>query len=254
MSKTGSNSSLQKGLQLLHLFTPNRPARKLGDISREAAMPKATALRFLNALVSMGFLRRDLAGWYRLGYRLIELGHLAAEQVDLRTVAAPFMTALRDKFGEAVQIAVLDGNEAVYIEKVECQQPVRLFTRVGRRAPLHAGACPRLLLAYADDGLVEELIASGLWSFTEATPIDADDLRRILAETRRNGYSLSYGELEPGSAALAVPIRDFSDKVIATLSVAGPSDRFGAERIPAILVGAQETAQAISVALGRSEA
>lgn len=253
MTKTGSNGSLEKGLQLLQFFTATRPARKLGEISQEAAMPKATALRFLNALVSTRFLRRDPAGWYRLGYRLIELGHLAAEQVDLWTLAVPFMTELRDKLNEAVQIAVLDGNEAVYIEKVECQQPVRLFTRVGRRAPLHAGACPRLLLAYADSGLVEELIASGLQSFTDTTPTDSVYLKRLLADVCREGYSLSYGELEPGSAALAVPIRDFSGKVTATLSVAGPAHRFNLERIPEILVGARQTAQSISIALGHSE-
>lgn len=253
MSKTGSNSSLGKGLQLLQFFTAKHPARKLGEISQDAGMPKPTALRFLNALVLAGFLRRDSAGWYRLGYRLIELGHLAAEQVDLRTLAIPFMTELRDKLDEAVQVAVLDGNEAVYIEKVECQQPVRLFTRAGRRAPLHAGACPRLLLAYADFGLVEDLIANGLQSFTASTPTDGVELRRRLADIRREGYSLSYGELEPGSAALAVPIRDFTGKVVATLSVAGPAERFDAGRIPTILVGAQQTAQSISKALGGTD-
>jgi IclR family KDG regulon transcriptional repressor len=255
MNGSGFNNSLEKGLQLMLLFASGGGPSTLGEISRGSGMPKATTLRFLTAFARNGFLRRDEAGKYSLGLRLIELGHLAAEQFDLRTVALPYMAALRDELDEAVQIAVIDGLEAVYVEKVECRQPVRLFTRAGRRAPLNAGACPRLLLAYADPALVEAVLQNpgGLKRFTDATPTVPDQLRQLLAQTRKDGFSLSYGEMEPGSASLAVPIRDYSGKVIATLSVAGPETRFSPERIPAIRAAALRAAQAISTILGATD-
>jgi IclR family KDG regulon transcriptional repressor len=246
------NNSIEKGLQLLTLFTGDRPAQRLAEISREAGMPKATALRFLNALTRQGFLRKDAAGAYRLGYRLIELGHRASDQLDLRTIALPYMGALRDALDEAVQIAVIDGTEAVYLEKLECRQPVRLFTKAGRRAPLHAGACPRLLLSFAPDLLTNLVLSERAErrQFTETTPTDPKQLRALIEQTRRDGYSLSFGELEAGSAALAVPLRDYSGNVVATLSVAGPAGRFGPDRVPEILANARDTAAQISREFG----
>ncbi len=252
MAHPTSNSSLEKGLGLLAHFTSDHPVLTLAEISREAEMPKATVLRFLNALTHQGFLRKEPNGSYRLGYRLIELGHRATEQLDLRAIALPYMKQLRDELDEAVQIAVIDGHEAVYLEKVECRQPVRLFTRSGRRAPLHAGACPRLLLAHAPAVLREYLLGpeSVRRQYTETTPTAPDQLQALLEEVRREGYSLSYGELEPGSAALAVPLRDYTGEVVATLSVAGPAERFGPDRTPVIREAASRTAWAISRELG----
>ncbi|MEW6661137.1 MAG: IclR family transcriptional regulator [Bacillota bacterium] len=245
------SNSLEKAIELMLLFTPERSVLSLAEVARLSGMPKPTVYRLLSTLETSGFISRTIDRRYKLGLKLLELGNLVAEQLELRSIALPHMQRLRDILQMTVQLLVRDGIEAVYIEKVETTHPVRLYTRMGRRALLHAGACPRALLAFLPDKERESLIVKiPLKSYTQITISSPDELRLRISREISQGYTVSLGELVEGTAAVGMPIRNFTGQVVASLSVAGSLVQFPAERIPAIATEVKRTVDAISQELG----
>ena len=255
MAVKNTNASSIKALKLLNLFTPSTPSLTLDDISVMSGLPKSTAFRMLSALVASGLLDvdDDVKGprRYRLGLRLLELGQMVAEQLEIRRVALPFMIKLRDEVEEAVQLVMMDRGEAVYIEKVETTHPVRLYTRVGRKAPVYAGACPRALIAFLPEDELRKILDEQVYQrFTANTIVDRRALEDQIRRERAQGYTVSHGELYEGTYAVGMPIRDHSGRVIASISVAGPEARFTPERRPAIIDALKRCVDAISARLG----
>ncbi|MFZ5824744.1 MAG: IclR family transcriptional regulator [Bacillota bacterium] len=245
------NASLQKGLDLLEHFLGHRERLSLAEISRISGVPKATAYRLLEPFVLYGFLVKDEGG-YSLGLRFLEFAARVDQRLVLRRVALPIMERLRNEVDEAVQLAVLEGDEAVYIEKVDSHRPIRLYTQVGRRAPLHAAACPRVLLAYGPPEVRERVLAaSHSWqAYTPTTVTDPARVLELLAQIRRTGWSVSRGELAEGSVAVAVPIMGAGNRAMAALSVAGPADRIPDERFPELVELLTRSAADIEKAAG----
>lgn len=248
-------SSVAKALSLLNYFTKEQPVLTLDELCVLTKFSRSTTYRLVTTLEHAGFLHRipDHNKEYRygLGFKLLELGSMVKEQLEVRRVALPHMIKLRNEVGDSVQLVVVDGLEGVYVEVVEAIKPVRLYIRPGRRAPLYAGASTRLLLAF----MPEEKIAGILKKrppvvHTPATITDVPRLLGVLAEVRKAGYALSRAELEPGSAELAVPLRDHAKKVVAALSIAGPLHAYQDEDVERLLPVLRQTARDISRSLG----
>lgn len=249
------NNSLDKALELLKYFTNECPVRGLSEISRESSIPKATVYRLLNTFAKNGFLQKvDIHGQqsqYKLGMKFFELGMLVSESMELKEVALPLMKQLRDLLNEDIQLSIRESNYSIYIEKITCTHPVRLFTRVGRTVPLSAGACARAILSFLDDKEIHDILnKEPLVKYTENTIIDKKALWKNIEENRIKGYTISFGELEPQTVSVGVPIFDYSQNVVASLSVAGPEQRFNDKSLPLIINEAKKTAKEISKILG----
>ncbi len=244
-------TTFDKGLKLLELFTYERSSLTLREVAELSRLSKPTALRLLNTLEVNGYLARDKGKAYCLGLKFLELGNFVAERLDVRTAALPHMDQLLFMVDQAVNLVIRDGLDAVYVEKRETSHPVRMYTRVGRRAPLYSGACPRALIAFLPEKEREELIDKlTIEPFMAATPKDKDELRQRIAQERAQGYTYSWGELFEATAALAVPIRDHSRRVVASLSISGPQSSFVEDKHPYLLKALQHAAAEISAALG----
>lgn len=248
------NNSLDKALDLLKYFSEKNPIRGLSEISRISSMPKATVYRLLKTFEKNGFLEKvDVPGrqnQYKLGIKFFELGMLVSESMEIKEVALPFMKKLRDLLNEDVQLAIRENNDAVYIEKLVCDHPVRLFTKIGRRAPLSAGACARAILSFLDDEEIYNILESPLVKYTEITIVDKKQLWNKIKESRSKGYTISFGELEPQTVSVGVPLFDYSENVVASISVAGPEQRFNDKSLPLIISETKKTAKEISKVLG----
>ncbi|MDF9840751.1 MULTISPECIES: IclR family transcriptional regulator [unclassified Paenibacillus] len=244
------NKTVVKSLDLLNLFLTNEEL-SLNEMVQLSGIPKTSIHRMIGSLEEMGFLHKDAEGKYSLGLLFLQFGQLVAERLDIRQVARPVMQALRDEFEEAVNLVIKDRNECIYIEKLESTHPVRLYTKIGRRAPLYAGACARIILSFLPEQEREQYLQTiNPVPFALGTVTDKQKLRQMLEESRINGYSISHSELEDHTASLAAPIFDYSGKVVGGLSIAGPDIRFQEDRLPELIERVKSSATDISRKLG----
>ena len=210
-------------LAVLAVFSAERPELNLTEISRRARLPLTTTHRIVAELAAWGALERNDEGRYRVGLRLWEVGVLAPRGLDLRELAMPFLEDVYEVTRQNVQLAVLDGTEALYLERLSGRGAVNVVTRVGSRLPLHATGVGLVLLAHADPELQEQVLAAPLKRFTAKTLASAGEVRRALAETRRTGVAISDGQIELIALSIAAPVWGPRGTVVAALSVVVPA-------------------------------
>ncbi len=238
-------------LALLDLFTADRPALTLSEMSRLSGTPMSTTHRLVGELASWGALERGEDGRYRVGLKLWELGSLAPRGLPLREVALPLMEDLYEATHANVQLSVLNGNEVVYLERLAGRRAVPTLVRVGGRFAVHATGGGLVLLAHAPAAFQEQVLSGPLESFTPMTISDPRQLRRVLAEVRRSGFALSDRQVTMDALSVAAPIHGPGDHVVAALSLVVWHE--GAE--PRSLVPlVRSTARSISRMLGSPQA
>jgi len=234
-------------LGILSAFGPGAEALTLSGIARAAGLPLSTAHRLVGELTAWGALERGEDGSYRIGLRLWEVGALAPRSLGLRERAMPYLEDLYEATRQNVQLAVRDGHEVVYVERLAHPEAVRVFSRVGGRMPLHATGVGQVLLAYAPAVVQEEVLAGPLPPLTPKTITDPHALRRALAAVRREGVAVCDGMVDLLSLSVAAPVRGEDERVVASLSVVVPSA--GADP-RAIVPAVRAAARGISRALG----
>ncbi|WP_319370478.1 IclR family transcriptional regulator [uncultured Ilyobacter sp.] len=249
------NQSLDKALSLLEYFDAENPIRGLSEISRLSSIPKATVYRLLNTFEKNGYLIKidtgGRQGQYKLGMKFLELGTMVSESIELKEIAFPHMKNLRDDINEDVQLVIRDKNHAIYVEKLISKHPVRLYTKIGRTASLNAGACPRAILSFLKDEEIESIFENTEFiKYTENTIIDKEKLLKLISESRKTGYTISYSEMEMQTIGIGAPIFDYTKNVVGALSTAGPDQRFTPDKFPEIIKKVKETAMKISRELG----
>ncbi|WP_144509626.1 IclR family transcriptional regulator [Bacillus sp. FJAT-22090] len=254
MSKT-----IEKGFQLLDLFTEEKPFWRLDEISAYSQIPKPTVHRLLKTFVDHGFLQRSEiekngllveGDTYSLGLKLMYLGSIVSSNLEIRNISLPHMKILQSKFNEAVQLVSRDKDEGVYIEKVESTRPVRLYTKTGRRAPLYAGACTRILLSFLSDDEISDILKQPLTFYASQTPQRVEDVWSFIHETRKSGFAYSVSELEEGTVSIAAPIFNRLNEVEFSISIAGFSTSLPREKVNDFLVPLWEAAEIISQKIG----
>jgi DNA-binding IclR family transcriptional regulator len=248
-----SIAAITRGLDVLAAF--ERPPHAFGasELARQLGMTKNHVFRVLKTFEERGFVRR-VDDRYMVGMRAFEVGQLALKGMDVVRIARPVVRALHERTDETVHLAVLDTTslEAVCVERIESSHPVRLSAEVGRRSPLHAGACPKLLLAYLPDAEREAVLERGLPAFTRRTATSAAELRQELEHIRGSGYAVSDEDLDTGAAAVAAPIRDWTGQVVAAISVAGPIGRVRDELTTTLRDEVIAAGDRVSIELGYS--
>ncbi len=232
----------------------------LGDLARQANLPKGTAHRLLSSMAYFDLIRQEpTTKNYHLGFKLVDLGNLLLSQIDLRGQARSFLIHLSETVKETVHLVVLDRDKALYIDKVDLHSRasgLRMVSRLGSRIALHCSSVGKVLLAYMDKDDVKRLISgAGLAGRTKNTITDPEELMRHLSFIRENGYAIDDEENEEGIRCVAAPIRDGAGRVEAAMSISGPTTRITMERIETELKAlVRETANNISVQLGCKEA
>lgn len=250
VSRSATLGSVANAARVLKAFSPSRREWGVSDLARELGIAKSTAHRLLATLTDESLLEQDpRTGRYRLGLAAFDMA-AAAQSTDLHEAVLAPMTELRNRTGETVQVAVLDGRQVVYVERLDSPNTLRLFMEVGRRNDAHSTGCGKALLAFTPPEQLDRLLRD--WSpaaKTSLTITDVDRLRREFAEIRQRGYAVNRGESEVGVVSIAAPIRDASTRVVAAISVAGPAERLEPHEYQVALV-TMEVAAAVSRRLG----
>lgn len=212
-------SVLSKGFAILSALRTAETGLTRPQIARRTGLPMTTVLRLATEMREMGALELDDHGTYRLGAWLWELGTLAASRSTLREIALPYMQDLYEATHENVQLAVLDGYDALFVERIRGTKSVVIATRPGGRLPLHATGVGKALLAYEPLTFVDEVIAHGLAQMTPYTITDGDVLRRDLAQVRKHGYSTTKDEMTIGAVSVGAAIFGPDDQVVGAVSL-----------------------------------
>lgn len=249
-------SSVRNALRLLCCFSPAEPELGVSELARRLGVGKSTVHRLLGTLKEEGFVEQNATtGRYGLGLRLLDLGAQAGARLDLHESASPYLDDLRNRTGETVHIAVLNGHEVVYVERRESPRTLRLFSQIGRRNGAHCTSTGKVLLAHlAPDALDRLLEGRVLEARTAHTITDHARLREELGKIRNRGYGTNMNESELGIASIAAPIRDSHGDVVAAISVAGPLPRFEGPPARAFATATIEAARGISERLGHRSA
>ncbi|MFD0903902.1 IclR family transcriptional regulator [Actinomadura sediminis] len=238
-------------LDILGAFSAERPALSITQIARRAGLPLSTAHRLVGELTCWGALERDADGLYRIGLRLFEVAALAPRGPALREAAMPFLEDLYEATHENVHLAVLDGLEVVYIERISARDAVHVFSRVGGRWPAHATGVGLAMLAHSDRDLQERAIAAPLRRFTDRTISSGPQLRRALAEVRRTGVAISDGQVESFALSVGAPVFGPDDTVVAAVAIVVPNTGWDARSLVPVV---RASARGISRALGAPRA
>ncbi|RKN78281.1 IclR family transcriptional regulator [Paenibacillus ginsengarvi] len=246
------NKTVVRSMDLLHLFLTHSKLT-INEMVELSHIPKTSVHRMIGSLEEMGFLTKQADGGYTLGLLFLQFGNLVAERLDIRHAALEVMQRLRDDVNRAVHLAVRDDYSTMYIEKLDTDHPVRLFTKIGKKAPLYAGASSRIILAFMPEEEREQYLNEvELKPLCSGTIVDKQLLRHALEQSQQSGYSFSRSELENYTAELGAPIMDHTGQAIAALSIAGLDVQFGDEHLPALIQKVQEAAYDISLRLGFS--
>ncbi|WP_010530132.1 IclR family transcriptional regulator [Lentibacillus jeotgali] len=248
------SQSLLKAIKILDCFDGNRDL-SLMNLVEISGLPKTTVYRLVSSLEQAGLLvkikRSGLDVKYRMGLKFLELGNKVSEQLEYRKIALPYMRTLNNELNELVYLAVIEGDEAVYVEQLNSTKPVRLVIKVGRRSPLYAGSAPKLLLAFMGSDDIEEYLKDlDMEKFTDNTIYDKQKLKDELKLIRERGYSISQAERFEETMGFSYPVRDYSGKVIASLGVSIPVTDYSPEREKVILENIKKSAEHVSVELG----
>ncbi|WP_181802844.1 IclR family transcriptional regulator [Streptomyces shenzhenensis] len=212
-----------KAAMILDAFAGNRLALSLSDLARATGLPSSTVHRIANELVTWGGLERTASGGYAIGIRLWEISARSHRSYGLRELAMPFLQGLFDLTRQHVQIAVMDGGDALLIEKISAAHAVDTIGRVGGRLPLHASAVGKALLAWSPREVQERFLTSQPAAYTQFTIISTSTLRNELTKTRHRGFSLADEELSMGAVSCAAPILGPDQDVVAAVSVVMPA-------------------------------
>ena len=250
-----SIKSTVKTLRVLKLFSMEKNVWSVQEIMQELGYHKSSVQRIVTTLEAEGFLSRvaEGKGLYRLGPVVLFLGNLAEVSTDLRSIAQPVMNRLVEMAQETAYLCVLDECQSLYVEIVECSQPIRIIHTVGKRNPLHCTGVGKILLSgMTEEGIDRVISERGLKAYTRNTISDRGLLLEEIERVKANGIAYDNEELDVGVRCVAAPIFNRDGNVAAALSISGPIQRFTLEKVPRIETMVKMAAAEISFKMGSS--
>ena len=247
-------SSVDKTFAILDHFTIQNPAWSVTELSKVMGSNKSTVYRFLSDLEKLGAMYQDAeTGKYSLGLKLFELGKKVRLQSAFVDKTHPELIKVAENITETVHIALLDQKQVYYIDKVKSPQGLTIDTEIGSRKPLHATSLGKVLLAHTceNEAQLEEFLPKGsLIPCTPNTHTDLASLSGELNDIRKHGYAVDREEYEIGLICVAVPIFNQDNGLVASMSAAGPANRFKEEELMNYVRMLQSGAQAIREKIG----
>jgi IclR family acetate operon transcriptional repressor len=225
--------SVARALTLLDALGESRNEVGIAELSKQVGFHVSTAHRLLATLIAQGYARQNPeTGRYGLGAKAFHLAESYLGQMDLRRIVRPVLERLSHTTGETANLVILDGREAFYLDKVESPQSLRIFSRIGRRAPLHCTAAGKVLLAGRSSAEVQRMLGqNALERFTPRTIRSTEVLRREVEAARADGFALDREECEEGATCIAAPVRNARGETVAAMSISGPTLRMHPERL-----------------------
>lgn len=224
MSLNGSQT-LKKALDILFVLGEAETPLSVSEIAQRASIPESTVYRLLQTLENNGIIERKSKGQITLGLRILELARSLTQQMDryLNVIARPIMEKITEKTNETSILAVRSGIEVICIESIASSRLIRFAIENGRLLPLHRGASGKIILAYENEKIVEQVLQK-LSSEQEKKQLISE-----LEKIREQGCCITIGEVDSDICGISAPIFNYQGRVVASLTVAGPAERIDLE-------------------------
>lgn len=243
--------AVEHAIDVLDCLAKAAGALGVSEIARQTDLSKAAVYHLLATLEARRLVMREPgSASYRLGWALYEMGTGVVQASEVSRAARPFLDRLALETGESVLLGVMDEGSVLYLDRGDAPGGFHMVAAAGRRSPLHATASGKLLLAFADEEEVGRYLEGELESFTPNTLTAVTALKKQLASIREQGYATCWQERELGLCSMAVPVRDHTGKVVASLTLAGPAGRLTEERVDEHLEPLSAAAREIDAVLG----
>lgn len=244
-------TALQRGLRLLQLFSQSERGLTAKQVTKLSGLPFSTVHRFLVNLESAGYLNCSNEGVYHLGVACFEVGQSALSQLDIRRLSLPYLQELNQQTRETIHLTVRHGLFAVYVEKLDSPEQLRIYSRIGASVPLYCTAVGKVMLAFMPQEEREKLLRQlELKRFTPNTVGSMQELRTELYRVEKNGYACDLEEHELHIRCIAAPIWDHTGGIHASLSVTAPMVRMPVSRLRQLAPLIQQAGLRISRELG----
>lgn len=243
--------SLEKAIDILTLLESAHKELSAQEFSEQLGIPLSTTYKYLEIFLKKKFIYKDMrTKKISFGLTIFKMGNQAAEKFSIRNIALPFMHTLAQRSKETVTLTIVYGMDAINLETVESPRRVSLTIKKRSRAPFHAGASQKILLAYQDETFVDAVIKErGIEKLNKNTITDPDRLKKELEIIRNDGFSQSDSEVDSGVGSVAAPIFDHNGRLAAGITIIGPADRILGGNREKLIGMVTESAKTVSLEL-----
>lgn len=247
--KTSVLQSVQNGLRILQLFTSENPVWGITEMANKLQLNKTTVSRLVADLVAEGFLQKEQRK-YSLGFSLLSMSGVITSHLEIHRESKDILKKLVADLGETAHIAVIEGKEITYVHKIDCRNPVRLLSSIGKKNPISCTSAGKVLLAFENNEIIDSVIENGLPRMGPNSPTDPAQLRDQLIQIKEQGYSICIDEMHENAVSIAAPVRDYTGEIVAAVSVVGTKERIHDQKINTFTEAIIEAAHEISIRLG----
>jgi IclR family KDG regulon transcriptional repressor len=251
--KVKLNQSLEKAISILDCFSLDTQYQTIEGICKLVDIPKPTAYRLLYTMETLGLIHYNPEdSTYCLGMKMFEYGGIVLERLNVINAASPYLTALHHKTGFSVLLAILEGDHLVYIDKRVTIEGIGYTSTIGRFRDPHYGALGKVLMAYLEESEIEKMLkTSPLIEYTNLSITDSTAFLEQAQQIKEQGYFIDNEGVILGVTAVAAPIKNKWNQVIAAVTVVGPKDKIHEYPISEIVQNVCHYTNLISAELGR---
>lgn len=252
IGKDAGVQSINRAFQILEALMDHQKGLRIAELVEILHLNKSTIHRILQTLDARGYIDKDeRTKSYRLGMKVMALSSHYLNGLELKTVALPFLERLQQQTKVFVHLGILDGNEIVYLEKIGPYTHFSMYSQIGKRAPLYSTALGKAVFSNLDKGHRAEILKKITYEpITEHTVRNEVEFLEEIAITKQRGYAIDEQENELEMRCVAVPIFDFTGRVIAAVSASGYVNSFPQEKILQFGNYVTECAKSISMQMG----
>ncbi len=218
--------SLDRGLKILQILGRSSRAMSLNDIARDFEIDRSSVYRLISTLVKNNFVKQEPeTKKYRIGFKVLELAGTFNEQTHIDSVLRPIMNRIREETRQNTHLAILDGDEVVFIAVDQPREHISVNIQVGTREPVAPTALGKALISFQQEKVLDDFMANiSLQKYTDNSITSRDEYRENIRLVQRTRLAVDNGEFKPGIICFAAPVLNNRNEAQFSIGISGPSD------------------------------
>jgi len=251
MDKNDNVQSVDRALDIIEILAVEPEGLGVTEVAEKADLHKSTAHRLISTLAERGYLEKTETGNYKIGLRLIGAVSCYINSLELQTEARPYLAQINADLGLTAHLGVLDGDQAVYVEKMDVISSVKLYSQIGLHVPAFCSSLGKCILAKYSRKELEDVMGNCRFiNYTKNTIPDMEALHEELAKVRQQGWGMDNEEYEEGHRCIGAPVYDYRGEIIAAVSASGSTKILTEDRFREVAEYVMKTAAEVSRSMG----